>query len=385
MIFKFEKKLLDLIWKDFYYIAFFMIVVLGILLRYALREVISPDGVYAYLPWYNEIKSAGGFSALSHQVGDYNIFYQFLIAIMTYLPLEPIVGYKLLSIAFDIAMSILLAMIFHEADKQNKWYPLIGFALCWMNPMVFINSSEWGQCDIIYTFFCLLSVIKFTKEKYLHSIIFLSLGFVFKLQAVFIMPFILLGYFVVKKFSCIYFLLIPLFMEISSIPGLIMGRGILEPFTVYAGQAGDDADSLYINYPSFWSIFVKDHNAPFIKTAIFFTVAILLLLMFYIYKNNIFIKQNMLGIAFILAYTTVLFLPKMRERYGFMYTIFSIPLALKNKKTIYLSVILHIIALLSYGVVELGSPANLKVIAVINLAVYMAYIYYLVKEWKANA
>lgn len=385
MIFSFEKKLLEWLEKKFYYIAFAFIVFLGVLIRYALREVISPDGVYAYLPWYEEIKANGGLRALAHQVGDYNIFYQFLIALMTYLPFAPITGYKLLSIIFDIAMAVLFAKTFYDLDKKkSEWSLLLGFALVWINPMVFINSSEWGQCDVIYTFFCILAVLQFINEKYFKAAIWLACGFVFKLQAVFVMPFFLLGYFLKKKFSCIYFGLIPMFMIITSIPGLIMGRSIIEVFTVYAGQAADDADSLFINYPSFWAMFIKDHNAPFIKTAIFLTVGILLLIMFYIYKNQMFTKENMLSIAFILAFTTVLFLPKMRERYGFLYTVLSMPIALKNRKTISLCIGLHLIALLSYGVVELGSPASLKGLAIANFVIYIMYLHYLIKGWKEN-
>lgn len=383
MIFSFEKKLLEWLEKNFYYIAFAGIIMLGLLIRYALREVISADGVFAYLPWFEEIKSCGGLKALDHQVGDYNIFYQFLIALMTYLPFSPIVGYKVLSIAFDIAMSIVMAYTIYDiSNKNDKWYALLGFSLIWVNPMVFINSGEWGQCDIIYTFFCFVAVMNFVKEKYVKSMVMLALGFVFKLQAVFVMPFFLLGYFLKKKFSALFFGFIPLFMIITSVPGFIMGRKVIEAFTVYAGQASDDADYLYINYPSFWALFVKEHNAPFIKTAIFLTVAILLLIMYYVYKNKLFIAENMLGIAFILAYTTVLFLPKMRERYGFLYTIFSIPLAVKNKKMIPLSIGIHIVALFSYGVVELGSPAPLKLQAVLNIILYILFVYSLAKEWK---
>lgn len=384
MIFGFEKKLLEWIEKNFYYFAFAGVIALGILIRYVLREVISADGVAAYLPWFEEIKAGGGIKALSKQVGDYNMFYQFLIALMTYMPFEPIVGYKLLSIAFDIAMAVLMGRFFYQSGNRNEWYTLLGFSLVWINPMVFVNSSEWAQCDIIYSFFCLLAVLTFMEEKYFKSVIWLSLGFVFKLQTVFIMPFFLFAYFIKKKFSVIYFGLIPVFMTLTSLPGIIMGRNIIDVFFVYGNQAADDADYLYINYPSFWSVFVKEHNGPFIKVAIFFTVVLLLMMMYYIYKNKYFVKENMLSIAFLMAYTTVLFLPKMRERYGFMYTMFAIPVALKNKKTIIPAVLLNILALVSYGVVELGSPAPIKLQAIFNVALYIVYVYHIVKQWKSN-
>lgn len=383
MIFSFEKKLLEWAEKNFYYIAFAMVILLGILIRFVLREVISCDGVYAYIPWYNEIKTNGGIKALSHQVGDYNMLYQFFIAIMIYLPFEPIIGYKLLSIAFDIAMAFLMSRVFYDmTGKKNEWYSLLGFILVWINPMVFINSSEWAQCDIIYTFLCLLAVLSFIDEKYFKSVIWLSLAFSFKLQAVFIMPFFLLAYFLKKKFSCIYFGMIPVFMIVTSLPGLIMGRNILDVFFIYSSQTETDSNWVYINYPSFWALFINEHKEPFIKVAIFFTVVLLLAFMYYIYKNKFFIKENMLEIAFILAYTTVLFLPKMRERYGFMYTIFAIPIAIKNRKTIVLAVLLNILAVVSYGVVELGSPAPLKIQAIINFAIYIFYVYYLTRQWK---
>ena len=55
--------------------------------------------------WYEEIRSNGGFRALSAQVGDYNMFYQFILALVTYLPIQPIYAIKLSSISLNEKLS----------------------------------------------------------------------------------------------------------------------------------------------------------------------------------------------------------------------------------------------------------------------------------------
>ena len=62
----------------------------------------------------------------------------------------------------------------------------------------------------------------------------------------------------------------------------------------------------------------------------------------------------MLYCAFILAYTCVFFLPKMHERYGYLYEILAILIAFVDRKTIIPCVVLNMVSLITYSLYLYG-------------------------------
>ncbi len=224
-MFKFEKDLLNYIEKHLRIIVFIGITLAGFLIRASLRRFVSGDAACDLLPWYEQIKGAGGFQGVGEQVGTYNMLYQFLIAVMTYLPIKPLYAYKILSCVFDYLLALVAAWLIYDFSKKEsvgsisreeffsenltlekeKWKAVIVYGLIVLSPIVFINSALWAQCDAIYAFFIFISFLLFCKEKYAKSFIFYGIAVAFKLQAVFLLPFFLFVYFAKKNFSIIYF------------------------------------------------------------------------------------------------------------------------------------------------------------------------------------
>lgn len=102
---KVEKSLLCFIEKHLLVTAFIFVSVLGFVIRFSLRNFVSADATQFLLPWYDEIKTAGGIGGLGAQVGNYNMPYQFMIAIMTCSPFIPLHAYKILSCIFDYCLA----------------------------------------------------------------------------------------------------------------------------------------------------------------------------------------------------------------------------------------------------------------------------------------
>ncbi|MBR1470024.1 MAG: DUF2029 domain-containing protein, partial [Lachnospiraceae bacterium] len=105
-------------------------------------------------------------------------------------------------------------------------------------PTVVMNSSMWGQCDSIYSSFCILALIFLLKKSYRRAYIMLGIAFSFKLQTVFIIPFFLTYYSVKKDHSIFLYLWTVLVLELSGIPSYLMGRDISAPFQIYFFQVG---------------------------------------------------------------------------------------------------------------------------------------------------
>lgn len=383
---KIEQKTIKFINEHMEIFVFLMVSILGAVVRYCFRTYISGDMEWCLVPWYEEMKGQG-LHSLSRQIGNYNIMYQFLIALMTYLPVNPMVGYKVLSILFDYLLAGVAAILVYQLTNQSKGKAILAYACILMSPLVYLNSACWGQCDGIYVTFLMLAVLALFREKYNWMMVAIGIAFVFKLQAVFLLPFFLLIYYVKQKFSILKFLIIPLSMVLSGLPGVIAGRSVFDVFRIYLNQTSEYT-KIQMNYPSAWCILVNSgleggevyYSVKY--AAILMTICILMLLYYYWIRKRVQMTEcNMLYIAFLTCYTCVLFLPSMHERYGYMYEVLAILIAFINKKSRVLLAGLLSISIIIYGnyLFGLGQPIN-QLFGVVNLSIYLAYLFLLNKN-----
>lgn len=372
---KTEKKVVEWITAHLWIIFLVAVTICSMIIRFNFRAFVSLDYKICLAPWWNEIYDNGKIFALKKQVGDYNMLYQFLIAVMTYIPMKPLYQYKILSIIFDYLLAGAAGSMIYDLTQKNVTKGVLTYTVVIMSPVVFMNSSAWAQCDAIYTFFVVLSLIYLMKERYIVSFIVLGVAFAFKLQAVFILPFYMFYYFWKKKFSIWYFLLIPFIMCVMSIPNFLMGRNILDLLGNYMGQVGANA-SLAMNYPSFWCVFNEANSVETLKVpAVILTIIILGSYMYVWIKRNIDLdRENILYCAFIVVYTCVLFLPMMHERYGYIYEILAILIAFVNRKTIMPCVILNVITLITYNSYLYEASYDCRMLGAVNLIIYMVYL-----------
>lgn len=388
-IFSAEQKALAFLSKHLLLIAVIAISALGLLIRYALRDFVSMDAYYFLLPWYDTMKDAG-LAGLGQPVGNYNILYQFFIALFTYLPMQALHAYKFFSIIFDLLLAFLgMRIVLKNASSHAELKAVITYAAVLLSPLVFFNSACWAQCDVIYTYFCVFALYALYKEKYLPAFILYGVAVTFKLQAIFLLPFLLFYYFYKRKFTILYFLTIPAVMVILSLPGLVMGRGFAEIFTIYTDQTST-YQQMSMNYPSFWTFFqntkMDESYAVFKWVAMLLTVGILLLfIVLWIKKKVTFTFINVISMAFIMAYTCVLFLPSMHERYGFLYEILAIFIAVWYYRTVPLLLLMYSTAFFSYGHYLFSFDINQAQISFLNVAVYVAYVLYLNRKILADA
>lgn len=384
-MFKIEKRFLEWVEKHILLFSVIGVTLISMIIRYSFREIISNDAYWCLLPWYDVIKENGGIYALGSQVGDYNMLYQFIIAVFTYLPIEPLSAYKLLSCIFDYLLAAAMGyFVYFFSEKDRILKGTMAYMLVLMSPIVILNSSYWGQCDAIYTFFCVASLLAFCRDKYKLTFVLYGVAFAFKLQAVFLLPFFLFAYFVKKKFSVLYFGIIPVMMVILSIPGLIMGRSVAEVFTIYLNQTGS-YKSITMNYPTFWNLLQSANMDAFYinmkKPAIALTVVVIALLMVtWIVKKVPMTTRNMIYMAFLLAYTCVLILPSMHERYGYLYEILAILVVFLQIRTLPCLVGMYLASFAIYGKYLFMFEINLPVLSIVNTLAYIGYIVILTRE-----
>lgn len=363
---------------------------IGLLIRWAGRDFISLDMRDALLPWFDQIRAAGGLSALSSQVGDYGLLYQTIISLMTYVDISPIYQYKLLSVVFDAALAGMVALVYKDV-MLNGWdgkaravsrevresvltqSALVG-VLVWLLPTVMLNSAYWGQCDSIYSFFCLATLYQLRRGSYVFAFLLLGVAFSCKLQTVFIVPFIAVYYLITKRFSVVYILISVAVMWLMGIVAFAYGRGLLAPLQIYYGQSSH-YQLMYLSFPSFW-VLLGDDYWGFRWYAIFFTLCVVVTGMYVCLNHRRFLHSNVnyYGVVAWFIWSMVLFLPCMHDRYAYLLDLLLILQACIDRRFIKYAVVALVASLYFYGCFLFVQRDEAPILlAVVYLLAYLHY------------
>lgn len=398
-----ENKLIDFIVRKRHLLFLLFIVLVGAIIRLAGRNYMSADMLYCLRPWFDQIRDSGGLRALSAQVGDYGLLYQTIISFMTYIDVFSAYQYKMLSVTFDVAMAVMVAVTYYDIrlngisgkdsghSTESAYRKTVLFQSCivaavvWLLPTVIINSAYWGQCDSMYTFFCLATLYWLRKDSFVTAFIFLGLAFSCKLQTIFFLPFIGTYYLVTRRFSVFNVLISVAVLWLSGALAFAYGRSLLEPWTIYCNQAADYCE-MFLNFSSSWVILGNDHNA--LKWfAILFTLFAVVTGAFICMNNKRFLvgKEDYYTIAAWFVWTMVLFLPSMHDRYAYPLDIMLFLVGFMNRRYLKYAVLSMLIGLYHYGfyLVE-GRMEEPILLAAVYLLAYLHFTMTLYGQLKCR-
>lgn len=385
-----EQKLKIWVQKNAIVLAWSVIIILGVLIRFLFRKFLSGDAETYLIPWYYEIKSGGGIKSLGEQVGNYNLIYQFFIALFTYIPANPLTMYKVFSCIFDVVLAVLTVIYTRNIWKIGTWKEYMAFTCVFLSPIVVFNSSLWGQCDSIYAGFCIATLYLLFRERFWLAMISLGIAFSFKLQTIFILPFIIVYYITNKKFSIKHIGGTILSIVVLAIPGCISGRSIIEVFTVYKIQVTEYSKKLFFNYPGFSNWFldrnVTDENTTYVKVlCILMAIVVLGCIAVWVLHTNIEMTEyNFTYVAFLMTYASVLFMPEMHERYGYVYEILAILIAIYDIRTAFGCIALQLCSIVTYSSYLFGYPYDSRILTGFNFGIYIMYFAYYVWKQQKN-
>src|SRR6516162_2991623 len=224
------------------------------------RRGLSGDLQIYLIPWYYFLLEHGAFSALAADFSDYTPSYLYLLSIGTLAHgmLDPATVIRAISVSFN-AIAVVLVYVFAVAAGWSRskaiQIALIFFAL----PEVILNSLIWGQSDIIYTLSLMAFIYFLLKERCWLATMMLGIAFAFKLQTVFIGPFVLY-LLLVRRLLWRQLVLAPLMYLLFMIPSALAGRSWRDLLTIYLNQAKWD-ESMSVNAPN--PYFVFDRLFPY--------------------------------------------------------------------------------------------------------------------------
>lgn len=306
---------------------------LGLFIRMLFFNYETPDYSFFLTNWMDVMDKTEGFKRFGLDLGDYTCPYMYILAIITFLPVNRLYAIKSVSCLFDFLLAFFAFDIILTLTKNRKisaWTCLAVF-LC---PTVIINSAIWGQCDVIYSTFVIGALSFILKDKPIKSCIMYGIAFAIKLQSIFFAP-IFICLWLKKKVKIRHLFTIPIIYCLTGVPAIIAGRNLVSLFTVYFRQ-GSEYSYLSSNAASFWG-FARDleiEATPLLTaSAVGFTGLFVFFILISVFKTK-FSTNNLqwLELACIFVTAIPFFLPKMHERYFYIADILSIVYAFCHKK-----------------------------------------------------
>ena len=283
------------------------------------------------LPWTERLRSLGGFLALGREIGNYNVPYMVLLALFSYLNTPVLYLIKLTSVLFELLQAAVLGRLAAKLSGRPERGTLC-FALSLVLPTVFLNSAVWGQCDSIYVSLALLGFALCLREKPGWGMAVLGLSFAFKLQAVFLLPTVLLLLFA-GKVKWFHLPLFPAAYALAVSPALLAGRSLGDTFLFYLHTAETAGSALNYNSPSLFSLYrfyrLDEAGAAAAGRAgilAAFGLCLLLFLLFCLRRRQI-TERSLLLAALLFTLGLPLLLPHMHDRYFYFCDVLTLGLA----------------------------------------------------------
>jgi Gpi18-like mannosyltransferase len=229
---------------------------------------------------------------------------------------------------------------------------LLGAAGLFLVPSVALNGPAWGQTDMIWSALAALVVAFALRQRWAAMMLAFGAAVAFKLQAVFVAPFLL--YMVLSyRISPRYFLLPVLAYAAMMLPAWLAGRPAWGLATVYLEQAGAYR-WLSLNAPNPWS-FVQYTRLISYETGVLLGTAAAVLTALSLGALSVRWRRLHGGDLLLLAVTVAAampyVLPKMHERYFFLADILAYALAISRPRpwTIFVAVAIQLGSVCAYA------------------------------------
>lgn len=352
------------------------LLLLALLARLTLFDNVTAD-YDSFLSKWVDVFRQGGFAMLTQEIGDYNLPYQYILALIACSDIHDLYLIKLVSVAFDFAIALLMMRMTERFIDQRFSLPV--FFVVLFSPTVLLNSAYWAQCDTLYVFFVLLSLYLMLGKKPVGSVIAMAIAFSFKLQTIFFFPMALFGL-LHGRYKLRHALLFPIAYVATLTPALLLGRSLSSALMIYVNQSvGQYSERLTYNagnlYQFFPTLLIGDDSSyrwlfkalPEVLTgtehflnsavmedlqsaALIFCVVAVLSLAYYAFVNRRAIGlEQVWGVALISALFIPMVMPKMHDRYFFMAEMLAILYAARYPKRFFVPVCVILASLICYA------------------------------------
>ena len=292
------------------------LVVVALAVRAVFFKYETGDYTSYFHVWYEFILDHGRFGALKYSFANYNEPYLYLLALLTYTPLGPLIGIKLISVSFDLVLGYFTYRIV-RLRYPHGWVPTVAAAVVLFLPTVVLNSALWGQIDATYTSLALGGLYFVLRRRPWLACIFFGLALSFKLQVVFLFPVLLL--LLLRRWApWRALLMVPLVFVLMDLPALVVGASVSTLWSTYTGEIGL-YQQLTLNAPNIYQYLGITESSVLRELGIVLTVAIVLALIAVVVVRRAQLTPTRILLAGTVSVILVPYLlPAMHERYFYL-------------------------------------------------------------------
>ena len=352
------------------------IVVLAIALRLKLRAFVSGDVTGYFAPWYDHLKTQG-LAGFGVNFSENNFPYLFFLYLGTLVPVTKVFAIKLAPMVFDFVAAFALFRIVATITRDRTRAALVALVFLFL-PTVFLNSSLWGQSDVIYVSFILFALDAVLNDRIKSAWALFGIALAFKLQAVFFLP--VLAYVWLKKrgawyapsFAALAFLLL-------SLPPVLFGRGLKDTLGVHVRAYGT-FPQLTMSAPNPYYWVPADLFRLIDGPAIVLAIATVALLLLFCTLRVALTAINLVVVSTMFLLIAPFLLPQMHDRYFYGFEVLCLVLAALDYRKTWLVFVSQFVAFFSYA--SFLFETNLIPWPVLStvMMVLVAYFFFLIAQ-----
>ena len=298
---------------------------LAMLARVSFIERSSGDYDIYLADWLNKL-AAGSFSeGMKANIGEYNVLYQYILFVITRLPVPALYAVKAVSFIGDAFLAGAAAKL----AGRNRSVP--AFAAALLLPTLTLNGGMFAQCDSLYAACALWGLALCLDEKPMPAAACFALSLSFKLQSAFILPMVVVLW-AGRKLRVREALAFAAALFAVMLPALLGGKSLGSILSIYTAQTGLYTGLTY-NAPSFFGLM----NTAGLDVYAYgnFGMALALgacaaVVVWGVKSAEQMEDGEIVRLALLLVLLVVFLLPRMHERYFYLATPLSIALACRR-------------------------------------------------------
>ncbi len=390
-----DRFLKNLIEKYLYEICMVIVLLAAVVVRikFAPNTALSPDYNDYYKEWVEYYRENGIIKGLGSAIGDYYVPLNVMYALCSLLPVEPWVPLSIVPFICELVSAVFIFKIFYLLTGRKHHSMFAGVATLFL-PFVAFNGALWKQVDALYTCFLVISLYKLLKQEYRISFIWYGVAFAVKLQSIIFLPIYIILYLtegfhsydkVLKDsgkrntYSILEFLLIPAIYFVAGLPEVLCQNGLRKTYLSYLYQTQEldsEGYGMVSFFPNLYNLGFDDFDKLLSGAAIMVLLVALITIAFLCYRRKDNIDRKLVVyITIWTAWTCVVLLPGMHERYDYAMLLVLTPFAvLVRKEIVWPMFIANICSLATYAYALFGAKDIINMV-VVSLFYVGAYFY----------
>ena len=279
-----------------------------------------------YLADWLQRLAAGSFAeGMRADIGEYNVLYQYMLFLITRLPVPALYAVKAVSFVGDALLAAAAAKL---AGRDGR-VSLAAFGAVLLLPTVALNGGMYAQCDSLYAACALWGLALALERRGAGAAVCFALSLAFKLQSVFLLPMVVVlwAHGRLRLRDALVFLLTLLAVML---PALLGGKPLTSILAIYTAQTGLYTGLTY-NAPSLFGLLetagLDVYAYGNFGMALAFGACALLVLHGLRAQAE---DGELVRLSLLMALLVVFLLPRMHERYFYLAGVLSVALAARR-------------------------------------------------------